>query len=271
MAAPEPPGSGQNPAYRRARDHGVVPFPQGATPLLRPHETGLASKTVMCGRFSITGDLDFYAGYFAVDEVAAEPLEKNWNVAPTDPVYVITEKEGKRRLTTMRWGLVPHWATDTRSIYINARAETADRTPAFREAFSRQRCLIPADGFYEWEPPEQGRKPHWVHRADGHPMVFAGLWGTRRDAEDWQRTCAILTTEARGAVADIHDRMPVILEGEVWQAWLDREVTDPEAVRSLLRTIPAEEIMEHPVSKRVNSVRHNGPELQAPATPETLF
>jgi putative SOS response-associated peptidase YedK len=226
----------------------------------------------MCGRFSITGDLDFYAEYFGV-EVAAEPLEKNWNVAPTDPVYVITEDEGKRRLTTMRWGLVPHWATDTRSININARAETADRTPAFRDAFARKRCLIPADGFYEWEPPERGRAPHWVYRADGHPMVFAGLWAARRDpeTEDWRRTCSILTTEAQGAVAEIHDRMPVVLDDGVWAAWLDRDLTEPEAVRSLLRPIPAQEIMEHPVSKRVNSVRNNGPDLQAPAEPETLF
>jgi putative SOS response-associated peptidase YedK len=104
-------------------------------------------------------------------------------------------------------------------------------------------------------------------------MVFAGLWSPRRDPDsgDWRSSCAILTTEAQGVVSQIHDRMPVVLEEEVWEAWLDRYFTDPEAVRSLLRTIPEEVIMEHPVSRRVNSVRNNGPDLQAPAEPETLF
>ncbi len=227
----------------------------------------------MCGRFSLTGDLDFYVDYFGVDEVLTEPLPKNWNVAPTDPVYAIVGREDKRLLVSMRWGLVPHWAKDTRSIHINARAETADRTPTFRDAFARHRCLVPADGFYEWEPPERGRHPHWIYRADGRPMVFAGLWSPHRDPESgqWERSCAILTTDAREPIVSIHDRMPVALEEEVWDSWLDRSLTEPERVRSLLRTIPEELLMEHPVSKRVNAVRNNGPELQAPAEPETLF
>lgn len=227
----------------------------------------------MCGRFSLTGDLDFYASYFGVDEVVAEPIPKNWNVAPTDPVYVILERDDKRLLTSMRWGLVPHWAKTRRSIHINARAETADRTPAFRDAFARHRCLIPADGFYEWEPPEEGGTPHWVYRADGRPMAFAGLWSARRDPKGdvWERSCAILTTEARGPIAPIHDRMPVALENSAWEMWLDRDLTDPEVVRSFLRTISEDIIMEHPVSKQVNSVRNNGPDLQLPAQPETLF
>ena len=110
----------------------------------------------MCGRFSITGDLDFYAEYFGVDDVAAQPLAPNWNVAPTDPVYVIAERDGKRILDTMRWGLVPYYAKDDKKIHINARLETVDTSAAFRESFARRRCLIPADGFYEWEPAERG-------------------------------------------------------------------------------------------------------------------
>ncbi|HEX5696086.1 MAG TPA: SOS response-associated peptidase, partial [Acidimicrobiia bacterium] len=137
----------------------------------------------MCGRFSITGDLDFYAEYFGIDEVLTEALEPNWNVAPTDPVYVIAERDDRRTLGSMPWGLVPHWAKDTRSIHINARSETVATTAAFRESFARRRCLIPADGFYEWEPKDQGRTPHWVYRADGHPMVFAGIWASRLDPE----------------------------------------------------------------------------------------
>jgi putative SOS response-associated peptidase YedK len=227
----------------------------------------------MCGRFSITGDLDFYAEYFGVDEVVTDPLDKSWNVAPTDPVYVVAERDGARQLGSMRWGLVPHWAKDAKTIHINARSETVATTPAFRDSFAGRRCLIPADGFYEWEPPESGRTPHWVYRADGHPMVFAGIWASRLDPEDgqWQRTCSILTTEANGVISSIHYRMPVSLVPDVWDAWLDRDLRDPEAVRSLIRTIDPDSIMEHIVSSRVNTVRNNAPELREPSQPETLF
>ncbi|MGH8945086.1 MAG: SOS response-associated peptidase [Acidimicrobiia bacterium] len=227
----------------------------------------------MCGRFSITGDLDFYAEYFGVEEVLTEPLARSWNVAPTDPVYVITERDGHRALGSMRWGLLPHWAKDDRSIHINARSETVASTPAFRDSFASKRCLIPADGFYEWEPPEQGRTPHWVYRADGHPMAFAGIWAARLDpdTQHWETTCSIITTEAGGVVAPIHDRMPVALAPETWDGWLDRGLDDPETALSLIRSIESEVVMEHPVSSRVNSVRNNGPELRERSEPETLF
>lgn len=227
----------------------------------------------MCGRFSLTGDLDFYAEYFGVDEVLTEPIAKSWNVAPTDPVYVVAEREGKRQLGSMAWGLVPHWAEETKSIHINARSETVATTPAFRDSFARNRCLIPADGFYEWEPPERGRAPHWVYRADGHPMVFAGIWASRLDPNsgDWHRTCSILTRPAEGTIASIHDRMPVALIPEVWEAWLDRDLQDPEAALALVRPIDPDSIMEHLVSRRVNSVKNNTPDLNERIEPETLF
>jgi putative SOS response-associated peptidase YedK len=227
----------------------------------------------MCGRFSITGDLDFYAEYFGVDEVTTDRLEPSWNVAPTDPVYVIAEREGARTLESMPWGLVPHWAKDTRSIHINARAETVSANPAFRESFSRRRCLVPADGFYEWEPADAGRAPHWVYRADGHPMAFAGIWASRHDPETdtWRRTCSIITTVARGSVAAIHDRMPVSLHPGAWEAWLDRGLQDPEAATGLLQPIDPDLIMEHEVSKLVNSVKNNGTALRERAEPDTLF
>lgn len=227
----------------------------------------------MCGRFSITGDLDFYAEYFGVDNVVAESLGKSWNVAPTDPVYVVGEKDGLRQLGTMNWGLVPHWATSTKTIHINARAETVDTNAAFRDSFATKRCLIPADGFYEWEAPEKGRTPHWVYRADGHPMVFAGIWAARIDpkTEDWRRTCSIITTAAEGVAASIHHRMPVSLTSEVWNAWLDRDLTDPAAVRALMLPIDSGILMEHPVSRKVNSVRNNDAGLRDQVEPETLF
>jgi putative SOS response-associated peptidase YedK len=227
----------------------------------------------VCGRFSITGDLDFYAEYFGVDEVVAEPLSPSWNVAPTDPVYVIAERDGSRQLGSMSWGLVPHWAANARSIHINARAETVSSNSTFRDAFSRRRCLIPADGFYEWEPAETGRAPHWIYRADGHPMAFAGIWASRHDlaTDTWSRSCSIITTAASGVVGPLHDRMPVVLEREAWERWLDRSLTDPEEALAVLRPIDDDLLMEHEVSRKVNSVRNNGPDLREPAQRETLF
>lgn len=227
----------------------------------------------MCGRFSITGDLDFYAEYFGVDDVVTEPLTKSWNVAPTDPVYVIAQRDGQRQLDTMRWGLVPHWAKDTRTIHINARSETVATTAAFRDSFARKRCLIPADGFYEWEPPEAGRTPHWVYRADGYPMSFAGIWATRLDPDsgDWVRTCSIVTAAAIGTIATIHDRMPVSLLPDVWDPWLDRDLTDAEAITGLLGSIDPDSVMEHVVSREVNSVKNNRAGLNDRVEPETLF
>lgn len=227
----------------------------------------------MCGRFSITGDLDFYAEYFGVDEVVTDPLEQSWNVAPTDPVYVIASRDGKRQLGSMKWGLVPHWAQDTRSIHINARSETVATTAAFRDSFARKRCLIPADGFYEWEPPEAGRTPHWVYRADGHPMVFAGIWASRLDPDtrQWHRTCSIITKAAEGAISSIHDRMPVSLVPDVWGSWLDRDLRDSNAALSLIQPIDPTSIMEHMVSRNVNSVKNNTPDLRDQIEPETLF
>ena len=227
----------------------------------------------MCGRFSITGDLDFYAEYFGVDEVVAEPLEKSWNVAPTDPVSVLADRNDERQLASMSWGLVPHWASDTKSIHINARSETVATTAAFRDSFARKRCLIPADGFYEWESAEQGRTPHWVYRADGHPMGFAGIWASRIDpeTEEWHRTCSIITGEAQGTIKSIHDRMPIALVPTVWDRWLNRDLRDPEEANSLLQPIETDAVMEHIVSRGVNSVRNNNPGLRDQIEPETLF
>ena len=227
----------------------------------------------MCGRFSLTGDIDFYAEYFGVADIVTDPIKPSWNVAPTDPVYVINERAGVRQLDSMRWGLVPHWATDTKSIHINARSETVATPAAFRDSFARKRCLIPADGFYEWELPERGRNPHWVHRADGYPMVFAGIWASRLDPETkrWHRTCSIITTAAYGVISSIHDRMPVSLIPEVWSPWVDREITDPEAALELLQPIDPENIQEHMVSRKVNAVHNNGPELLNKSDTETLF
>lgn len=226
----------------------------------------------MCGRYVLAADADDYAEFLRADRIVAEELERNHNVAPTDPVYAAAEWEGERLLGTMRWGLVPHWAKDRRTIHINARAETVATTPAFRDSFSRKRCLIPADGFYEWEPREAGHTPHWVYRSDGHPMAFAGIWSTWKDpsTDELVRTCSIITTEAAGPISSIHERMPVALVPDVWDAWLDRDLRDPAEAESLLQPIDPVEISEHAVSSLVNSVRNNGPQLTEPAEQRRL-
>lgn len=221
----------------------------------------------MCGRFAMTGDIDFYRGYYGIDELATESLDQSWNVAPTDETYVIAEHEERRKLGRMGWGLIPHWSKTPKSIQINARLETIATKPAFKRALSLHRCLIPADGFYEWEPKEQGRTPHWIFRADGHPMTFAGIWGAWKDSEtgEWTRRFAIVTTKAEGIISEIHDRMPVALPEDLWEPWLDRDLTDPEALVGMVRTIDPDLFMEYAVSPRVNSVKNNGPDLVEPA------
>lgn len=218
----------------------------------------------MCGRFSLAGDIDFYLDYFGASS-DSDGLAPSWNVAPTDPVYVVAERDQTRRLEAMSWGLVPHWAKDSRSIHINARQETVAKSPTFRQSLARRRCLIPADGFYEWEPADRGRTPHWIFRADGYPVGFAGIWTARPGPdEEWIRTCAIITAPASGVIASIHDRMPVALPAEAWSGWLDRRLTAPDEAMALLTPIDDTLWMERAVSKLVNSVRNNGPELLDP-------
>ena len=210
---------------------------------------------------------DALASYLGVDETATERLDPSWNVAPTDPVYAVAEQRGRRLLGAMRWGLIPHWSKDRKGpLNINARAETAAVKPAFRDSLRGKRCLIPADGFYEWEPKQDGRHPHYVTLASGEPMMFAGIWAAWRDPEsdDWMRSCAIITTSANRRLSGIHTRMPVILEPESWDMWLDRELRETAALEPLLAPLRSEAVAEHPVSDLVNNVRNNLPENIAP-------
>ena len=217
----------------------------------------------MCGRYVLAAEADDYAEYFSVDRVVADTLDPSYNVAPTDAIYTVAEWQGERLLGSMRWGLVPHWAKDTKAMQINARAESVATKPMFRDSLARKRCIIPADGFYEWEPKDQGRTPHWIYRADGYPMAFAGIWASRKDPTtgEWTRTCAIITTEAQGDIRAIHQRMPVSLAPDVWDAWLDRRLTDLDQIEGLIQPIDPDLLMEHAVASTVNSVRNNGPQL----------
>ena len=217
----------------------------------------------MCGRYTLTVPIDQLAAEFDLDEVRAE-LSPNFNVAPTQSVAAILAENGSRRLETLRWGLVPSWAKDPEigARMINARSETAPEKPSFRSAFKRRRCLIPADGFYEWKREEGGKQPFYIHMKDGRPFAFAGLW------EDWNdgeiRSCTILTTSANELVGEVHERMPVILPTEDRDAWLDPEAETQELV-SLLRPYPGDDLETFPVSRFVNSPRNNDERCVEPA------
>ncbi len=223
----------------------------------------------MCGRFVQATDPEGLVRFFVVDERQTDDLPPSWNTAPTDPAYAVARHDGRRVLTRFQWGLVPWFSRDAKggARMINARAETVRTSKAFADSFERKRCLIPADGFYEWEKAGKVRLPWFVHRTDGNPMAFAGLWASWRDrnAPDRPRllTCTIITTDANDRLASLHDRMPVVLERDAWDAWLDPDA-DLDELEGLLRPADDEVIDLHRVSTAVNSVRNQGPELVQP-------
>ena len=232
----------------------------------------------MCGRYSLTApDPAQLRARFAVAEAVA--VEPHYNITPgTDVLAVTTDREGRRRFEELRWGLVPSWANDTKTGFkmINARAETLAERPAYRRAFERFRCLIPADGFYEWQqiPGERRKQPFHITRAGGELFAFAGLWSVwHRGQPEELRSCTIITAAANSRIAPIHDRMPVILPQEAEALWLARDAPLPELQR-LLVGLPPEDMELRPVGPAVNDVRYDGPEClfdPPPPAQETLF
>lgn len=226
----------------------------------------------MCGRFVSATPPDQVAAYFGAEAPEAL-LPPSWNVAPTKDVYAVLDDGTTRRLDAFHWGLVPRWAKDLKvgSRMINARAETLATKGAYKHAFQRRRCLIPADGFYEWQkrPGQKTKQPYFVHRPDGEPYALAGLWETWKGpdgkGDEVLRSCTIVTTDANAEMARIHDRMPVILPPDAWDTWLDPEQQDLELLGRLLVPAPPQLITLRPVSTQVNNVRNDGPELMDPA------
>jgi putative SOS response-associated peptidase YedK len=228
----------------------------------------------VCGRYTSTVPPADLARYFDVDEVVADDLGPRWNVAPTDEVYAVAESasSGGRRLGTFRWGLVPFFAKDARAgaRMINARAETLLEKPTFRRPFERYRCIVPADGFYEWEVVEGQRKkqPWYFRRNDGDVLAFAGLWSVwrpNRDSDDGRLvSCSIITGEPNELVGRIHARMPVALAPSAWDEWLDPSNSDVASLQSLLVPAPAELFEATPVVDAVSNVRNDGPHLLEP-------
>ena len=228
----------------------------------------------MCGRFVSTSPPDELAAYFGAEAVAETVLEPNYNVAPTQDVLAVVEDDGGRYLDAFFWGLVPSWAKDVKigSKMINARAETLAEKSAFKKPFATRRCLVPADGFYEWKRLGTGKKPEkqpmFIRRTDGEPLAFAGIWSLWRGPDKDQeplRSLTIVTTSPNELMRDIHDRMPVILPEERWAPWLDRANDDLDSLTAMLVPLPDGLLTATPVAKLVNNVRNNGPELLEPA------
>jgi putative SOS response-associated peptidase YedK len=224
----------------------------------------------MCGRFVQHADPEIYASRYAVDDIA-DPgdARPRCNVAPTQPILAIRAgRDGGRQLLPLRWGLVPHWSKgpDNRYSMINARAESVHQKPAYRSAFRQRRCLIPAEGFYEWRALAGGKQPYLIRRDDGAPFTMAGLWETWQDKDSGEeiRSCTIIVTDANDLIRPLHDRMPVILAEESHAEWLDPDHADAEALRALLVPADSGGWTRYPVSKSVNSPRNDGAELLEP-------
>ena len=221
----------------------------------------------MCGRFSLIADLGELARRFEFDGNQLD-LEPNYNVAPTQNILTVVGGEN-RRGGFMRWGLIPHWAKSASfgSRMINARAETAAQRPAFRDAFRRRRCLVLADGFYEWQRAGSVKKPIRIVRESGEPFAFAGLWAVWKDPDgNTVPSCTIITTEANDLLRPIHHRMPVILPRQMEEFWLDRDVQDTAALEDALKADPSELMQTYQISTLVNSPRNNGPQVLEPVT-----
>jgi putative SOS response-associated peptidase YedK len=220
----------------------------------------------MCGRFTLAAPTEQLATQFQL--AAAPELAPRYNIAPTQQVAAVRATEGGRELALLRWGLVPSWAKDPSvgAKMINARSETAAEKPSFRSAFKQRRCLIPADGFYEWQQHGGVKQPFHIRMADGAPFALAGLWELWKTPEgDWLQSCTILTTAANALMEPLHDRMPVILPADQYERWLDPGLRDAGALQALMLPFPAERMVAYPVSRAVNKVGNDGPELVAPA------
>jgi len=227
----------------------------------------------VCGRFVSSSTPDEVASYFDAQPPPLESsIEPSWNVAPTDDVYVVVEREGIREVAGHHWGLVPFWAKDPKigSRMINARAESLTTKNAFKAAFEHRRCIVPADGFYEWRkvPGQKTKQPYFIYRADGEPLAFAGLWERWRApsglAGETLRSTTIVTTEANATMDPIHDRMPVILPRSAWARWLDPHESDVESLSELLVPAADDLLTMHPVSTDVGNVRNQGAQLTDP-------
>ena len=222
----------------------------------------------MCGRFALAMPAKSIAEHFGLD--STEGLSMRYNIAPTQNVATVIENPGEheRALAMRRWGMIPSWAKDAKigARMINARAETIDSKPSFREPLRRRRCLIPASGFYEWRREGKTRLPFYIRLGDGSPMAFAGLWDIWKPGDGAPvESCTIITTAANEIVGKLHDRMPVILDPGDYGRWLDTGAADTDSLRDLLAPYPSGAIDMIPVGDIVNNARNEDPRCIEPA------
>jgi len=227
----------------------------------------------MCGRFVRKRNTAELAAEFGVDE-AVDDLQPSFNVAPTDPVAVVlTDKTDRRQLVAMRWGLVPWWAEDPSigSRMINARVESLTNKAAFKDAFKSRRCLVLADGFFEWLKQGKTKTPLLFRLKNDRPLAFAGLYDTwKSPLGPPLKTCTIITGPANSLVEPVHDRMPIILPREIEALWIDRSIEDQDRLLGLLTPYPADEMESFEVSSKVNSVKNNSPECIEPVDSKSI-
>lgn len=221
----------------------------------------------MCGRFTLTDPDADLAEQFNLPDVP--DLQPRYNIAPTQPVAAVrvAAESAARELALLRWGLIPFWANDPGigARMINARSETAAEKPAFRAAFRRRRCLVLADGFYEWQKENGGKQPFYIRLRDGQPFAFAGLWESwKGEGETVIESCTLLTTQPNDLIHPLHNRMPVILHPRDYALWLDPEMQAAERLKPLLRPYPFEEMVAYPVSRFVNKPQNDDPRCIEP-------
>ena len=230
----------------------------------------------MCGRFVSSSPPDEIARYFDAEPPSEAAIAASYNVAPTNDVYVVLEDGGVRRVGPVHWGLVPFWAKSPAigNKMINARAEGLADKNSFKHAFKKRRCIVPADGFYEWRKTagEKHKQPFFIHRTDDEPLAFAGLWeewhGPDRDDSQRLRSTTIITTTPNDLMATIHDRMPVILPPSAWDEWLDPANAELDTLGKLLVPAPDGLLTMHPVARDVGNVRNKGAQLIDPIEPD---
>lgn len=218
----------------------------------------------MCGRFTITVTLEELISRYLIDENKISSLKPNYNVAPMHHIPAVIASDEGKRLGELRWGLVPVWAKDEKigNKMINARAETVAEKPAFKQLLKSKRCIIPADGFYEWKKEGTSKQPYRILLSDGGIFSFAGLYDTWEDHEGKKlSTCTIITTTPNRLMADLHDRMPVILRTEDEEGWLDRDNDDVESLLKILKPYDASKMRAYKVPLTVGNVRNNFEEL----------
>ena len=229
---------------------------------MRSFEATLATQEAgnMCGRYTLRTPVDSLVERFKIDEYPSSILP-SYNIAPTQEVAAVVEEDEERKLELLRWGLIPSWADDPGigARMINARSETVAEKPSFRRAFKERRCLIPADGFYEWQKTNGGKQPYYLRMRSGRPFAFAGLWENWKGDGEEIRSCTILTTNPNDLAREVHNRMPVILPPEVYEVWLDPDLRETDQLLSLLAPYPPDDMEAYLVSRRVNSPSNNEP------------